>query len=152
MAEQFVSLANSLSLNHEVSLQAPASRLRRPGVLAGKLAAGVGDLLASNLKAPVELAELASKSLVYLLASKPSSAVRLEELASKLTDPTRNLLASNSKNLPKDKGHRKGGFARAASLTPERRREIALLGVEARRKKRCESDNAKTGGNAAKAG
>lgn len=103
---------------------------RRSGVLAGKLAAGVSDLLASNPKAPAELQELASKSLNNQLASNPNLAAELKRLHAFVHQPLLRPLP------PTNEKQRKGGRARAANLSPERRREIALMGVAARRKKR----------------
>jgi len=119
----------------------PASsrpRFRHSGLLAGLLAAGVSNLLASNPKATVEMAQLASKSVANLLASKPDSAIELTQLAGWLAPLDRYLPASET---PENSGtirQRAAGKARAASQTPERRREIAMLGVAARNAKRSE--------------
>ena len=102
--------------------QGSPRRAKRSGVLAGKLAAGVDNLLASNPRAPVELQQLAGKS--FLLAGK---------LDPQLTGKLRS--TSGIKELH-GKLSSKGGLARAANISPERRREIAQLGVEAKRRKK----------------
>jgi len=108
----------------------PKHRARRPGVLAGKLAAGVSSLLASNPEAPVELQELASKQVQSLLASRPGVTEEFAELASKLHPP-----GWPVPELASKLDQRAGGHARAAKLSPERRHEIAVRAAAASRRR-----------------
>lgn len=124
--------------------QGSPRRAKRSGVLAGKLAAGVDNLLASNPRAPVELQQLAGKSVANLLASYPTAADDLQQLAGKSfllagkLDPqlTGKLRSTSGIKELHGKLSSKGGLARAANISPERRREIAQLGVEAKRRKK----------------
>lgn len=56
----------------------------------------------------------------------------MNQLAKRVVDIATGELPNDSFDEPT--GRAKGGHARAAKLTPERRREIAMQGVEARRK------------------
>lgn len=115
------SLAEQLA---SAGIEMPAARVvgslvKRSGELAGKLAAGVIDLQATYPNAPRALKELVSKSEADLPADLQAS----QELVSKSLKEFASKFASV------------GGQARAAKLSPERRREIAQLGVQARKKR-----------------
>lgn len=95
--------------------------------------------LLESLYGPAEL----SPNLAELTKSEVVSKAKLElsnsELSPNLAELSPNLAElGETPGLSKAKlNGAKGGRSRALRLSPERRREIALLGVEARRKKKA---------------
>lgn len=93
---------------------------------------GVADLRcasASNLSQHVTVVDVADDQIALYLARSDYGALMTPKealvLAEQLMDAAERVSTQTKERPPRDEGRAKGGHARAAALSPERRKEIA---------------------------